>query len=77
MDFATSDSNLIIAMKHMHKNEKKVLKACSYPLTGKGCVKTLITDLAVFDFRDNKMILRELAKGTTLEQLKTQTDADF
>ena len=35
MDFATSDSHLIVAMTHMHKNEKKVLKSCTYPLTGK------------------------------------------
>jgi len=70
MDFATSDSKLIIAMTHLNKNEKKVLKKCKYPITGKNCVKTLITDLGVFDFKKDKMILRELAKGVTLEQLK-------
>ena len=70
MDFATSDSKLIVAMTHMHKNEKKVIKSCTYPLSGKECVKTLVTDLGVFDFLNGKMILRELAKGVTLEQLK-------
>ena len=67
MDFATSDSDLIVAMTHMHKNEKKVLKNCTYPLTGKSSVKTLVTDMGVFDFRNGKMILRELAKGVTIE----------
>ena len=77
MDFATADSNLIVAMTHLYKKEKKVVKDCSYPLTGKKCVKTLITDKGVFDFKNDKMILRELAKGVTLEEIKAITDAEY
>jgi len=47
-----------------------LLKECTYPLTGKSCVNTLVTDLGVFDFLNHKLILRELAKGVTLEQIK-------
>ena len=77
MDFATSDSKLIVAMTHMHKNEKKVLSSCTLPLTGKSCVKTLVTDLGVFDFKNERMVLRELAKGVSLEQIRAMTEAKF
>ena len=75
MDFAASGAHLLVAMTHTNKGEKKILKDCTYPLTGKNCVNTLVTDLGIFDFKENKMILRELAKGVSLEQIKSQTEA--
>ena len=53
------------------------MKKCTLPLTGKGCVKTIITDKAVFDVGDGVLILKEHAPGVTLEEITALTDADF
>jgi len=60
-------------MEHTSKGKSKVLKSCSLPLTGKSVVDMLITDLAVFKFRENQMELIEIAKGKTLDEIKAAT----
>ena len=52
-------------------------KACTLPLTGKGVVDTLITDLAVFQFEDNVMKLIELQEGVSLADVEKYTEAEF
>lgn len=47
------------------------------PLTGKGCVKKIVTELAVFDFENNSMILREIAEGHKVDDIYKLTDAKF
>ena len=64
----------------MHTDKKgnsKIMKKCTLPLTGKGCVKTIVTDKAVFDVVDNVLGLKEHASGVTLEEITSCTDADF
>lgn len=77
MDLVTSGAKVIIVMEHTNKGKPKILEECTIPLTGANCVDTLITELAVFDFVDGKMLLREIAKNTTLEELRKVTDAKF
>ncbi len=78
MDLVASAKKVVIIMTHTNKvGESKVLRECRLPLTGVGCVNRLITDHAVFDFEDGRMILRELAPGTTLDALREITEASF
>ena len=65
-------------MEHTNKHgETKIKQTCSLPLTGKGVVHRLITELAVFDFKDGEMILIELQPEVTLEEVKEKTEASF
>jgi 3-oxoacid CoA-transferase subunit B len=67
-------------MEHSAKNEAKLLKRCTLPLTGTGVVDMVITDLGVFTI-DKKgsggMTLTELAPGTTLDEIKAKTEAGY
>jgi 3-oxoacid CoA-transferase subunit B len=78
MDLVASAKTVVIIMSHCNKNgEPKVLKECALPLTGVQCVNRLITEFAVFDFEDGKMVLKELAPGMTVEELGKITDGEF
>lgn len=78
MDLCYGTKKVIACLMHADKSgESKVLKKCTLPLTGKGCVKTIITDKAVFDIGDQVLILKEHAPGVTLEEIKQLTEADF
>ena len=78
MDLVASGSKVVVVMKHSSKGKSKVVKECTLPLTGRGKVSLLITDLGVFDFsRSNRMTLIELFKGVSLEKLRSLTDANF
>ncbi|MBG9456829.1 succinyl-CoA:3-ketoacid-CoA transferase [Lysinibacillus sphaericus] len=78
MDLVVGAKRVVVVMEHVNKNgESKIKKRCELPLTGKGVVHRLITDLAVFDFTDEGMQLIELAEGVTLEEVKEKTTASF
>src|SRR5208282_3809703 len=62
--------NLIVCMEHTTKDgAPKIVKQCSYPLTGIECVNTIITDLAVIDVTKNGLVLREVAPGWSPEEV--------
>lgn len=78
MDLVAGAKKVIIVMEHTNKyGESKVKSTCTLPLTGKGVVNRLITDLAVFDFIDGCMQLVELQQGVTLEEVQAKTEAQF
>ncbi|WQW45930.1 3-oxoacid CoA-transferase subunit B [Helicobacter pylori] len=78
MDLVHGAKKVIVIMEHCNKyGESKVKKKCSLPLTGKGVVHQLITDLAVFEFSNNTMKLVELQEGVSLDQVKEKTEAEF
>ncbi|MBH0296169.1 CoA transferase subunit B [Helicobacter pylori] len=78
MDLVHGAKKVIVIMEHCNKyGESKVKKKCSLPLTGKGVVHQLITDLAVFEFSNNAMKLVELQEGVSLDQVKEKTEAEF
>ena len=78
MDLVASADNIIVAMMHANKaGVTKLLKQCSLPLTGVGCVKKVVTNLAVMDIRDNAFHLVERAPGVTVEEIIAATEGDL
>lgn len=78
MDLVVGAQKVVVIMDHTNKyGETKIKSACTLPLTGRGVVDTLITDLAVFKFEDGVMKLVELQEGVTLEDVEAQTEATF
>lgn len=74
MDLVASAKNIIVAMMHTNpKGESKLLPACTLPLTGKRCVKKIVTELAVLEVGDDGFILLERAPGVTVEEIKNKT----
>jgi 3-oxoacid CoA-transferase subunit B len=74
MDLVASAKNIIVAMMHTNpKGESKLLPTCSLPLTGVGCVKKIVTDLAVIDVTPKGFKLLERAPGVTVEEIKSKT----
>ncbi|NYE03503.1 3-oxoacid CoA-transferase subunit B [Bacillus niacini] len=78
MDLVNGAKRVVVIMEHVNKHgESKIKKECSLPLTGKQVVHRLITDLAVFDFTPDGMVLIETASGVTVEEVKQKTEATF
>ncbi len=75
MDLVASAENIIVAMMHVNKaGESKVLKKCSLPLTGVGCVKKVVTELAVLDVTPKGFKLLERAPGVSVEEIIKATE---
>lgn len=78
MDLVASAENIIVAMMHVNKaGESKILKKCTLPLTGVGCVKKVVTELAVLDVTSNGFKLLERAPGVSVEDITKATEADL
>jgi len=76
MDLVAGAKRLVVTMEHVSKKgERKLLKACTLPLTGVGCVNRIITDYAVLDVTPQGLKLVELAPGVTVEQVRELTEA--
>ena len=75
MDLVASAENLVVAMMHTNRaGESKLLPTCSLPLTGVGCVKRVVTNLAVLDIKNGAFHLVERAPGVTVEEIVNATD---
>jgi 3-oxoacid CoA-transferase subunit B len=78
MDLVASAENIIVAMMHVNKaGESKILKKCTLPLTGVGCVKKVVTELAVLEITPNGFKLLERAPGVSVEYIIKSTDAEL
>ena len=74
MDIAAGAKKLIVCMEHVTKDgAPKIVKKCTYPLTGLACVDIIITDLAVIDVQPEGLVLREVAHGWTPEEVQKLT----
>lgn len=74
MDLVASAKNIIVAMMHSNpKGESKLLPKCSLPLTGVGCVKKIVSDLAVLDVTPQGFKLLERAPGVSVDEIKSKT----
>ena len=75
MDLVASAENIIVAMMHTNKaGISKLLKTCTLPLTGVGCVKKVVTNLAVLEIKGNQFHLLERAPGVTVEEIVAATE---
>ena len=76
MDLVAGVGRVVVVMDHANKaGESKVLKACTLPLTGKGVVDRIITDLCVMDVVPGGLKLLELAPGVTEDEVRAKTEA--
>ncbi len=75
MDLVASAENIIVAMMHTNRDgESKLLKRCTLPLTGVGCVTKIVTNLAVLEVTERGFRLLERAPGITIEEIKKATE---
>jgi 3-oxoacid CoA-transferase subunit B len=75
MDLVASADHIIVAMMHTNKRgESKLLKRCSLPLTGVGCVTKVVTNLAVLEIKNNQFYLLERAPGVSVEVIQNATE---
>ena len=78
MDLVASAENIIVAMMHVNKaGESKILKRCTLPLTGVGCVKKVVTELAVLEVTPKGFKLLERAPGVSVEDIVKATEAEL
>ncbi|KAI5965313.1 uncharacterized protein KGF55_001534 [Candida pseudojiufengensis] len=80
MDLVSNPQNtrVVVVMEHVDKKGRpKILEQCQFPLTGQKCVSRIITDLAVFDIIDEKLVLIEIDPSSSIEEIKAKTGAKF
>lgn len=78
MDLVASAENIIVAMMHVNKaGDSKILKKCTLPLTGVGCVKKIVTELAVLEVTPDGFKLLERAPGVTVDDIIKATEAEL
>ena len=78
MDLVAGVKRVVVVMEHAAKDgTPKILPECDLPLTGRGCVNLIITDLGVFDVTANGLKLIEIAPGVTLETIAARTGAAY
>ena len=78
MDLVAGARKVVALLQHVDKKgNSKVKKKCALPLTGAGVVDIIITDKAVFNVTPNGLMLKEIAAGLTVDDIKKATEADF
>lgn len=77
MDLVVGAKRVIVAMLHTGKGEPKILKKCALPLTAKGVVDLIVTELCVLEVTNNGLVLKEIHKDTTIEEIKSVTGAEL
>lgn len=78
MELVSKARKVVVVTQHVVKNGgSKILKKCTLPLTGKGVVNVIITEKAVFHVTPQGLVLKEIAPGLTVEDIRVITEADF
>jgi 3-oxoacid CoA-transferase subunit B len=78
MDLVAGTPHVIVLTEHNAKDgTAKIVRECNLPLTGLKCVNKIISDLAVFDVTQDGLVLRAMADGVTVDELRVKTDDDF
>jgi len=75
MDLVAGADNIIVTMTHASKHgDSKLLSKCTLPLTGAGCIKKVLTDLAYLEIIDGAFVLKERAPGVSVEEIQALTE---
>jgi len=78
MDLAAGAKQVIVAMEHTdHSNNSKIVDECTYPITGKRCVSLIVTDIAVMAPSEDGLVLKEIAPGWSVEDVRYVTSASL
>lgn len=77
MDLVTGAKRVIAAMVHTADGEHKILKKCTFPLTGANVVDRIVTEMAVIDVTEEGLVLRETAPGSTVQDIQEATGASL
>jgi acetate CoA/acetoacetate CoA-transferase beta subunit len=77
MDLVTGAREVIVAMQHTGKGEPKILKKCTLPLTAKAQVNLIVTELCVIEVTKEGLVLKEIHKDTTIDEVKSLTEAEL
>lgn len=74
MDLVAGAENIIVTMIHASKEgESKLLNRCTLPLTGRGCIRRVLTDLAYLEIEDGAFVLKERAPGVSVDEIRAKT----
>lgn len=77
MDLVTGAKKVIIAMLHTAKGKPKILDECTLPLTAKGVIDLIVTELGVMEVTDEGIVLKEINKDTTIEEIRSLTACEL
>jgi 3-oxoacid CoA-transferase len=78
MDMVAGGSTVMIMMEHRDSRDRaKLVRSCTYPLTGAGCVNIVVTDLAVLRRREGRFVVEEVATGFTPTEIAQLTEMDI
>lgn len=77
MDLVAGAKKVVATLIHTVKDKPKILKKCTLPITGKGCVSKIITEKCVFEVTPKGLLLIELAEGITVDDIRKSTEAQF
>jgi 3-oxoacid CoA-transferase subunit B len=78
MDLVSGARRVFVVMRHTDKQGRpKLVESCTMPVTGRAVVDRIFTELAVFDVIDGRLILRELAPDTSVDDVAAATGADY
>ena len=73
MDLVAAAENIIVTMMHASKGASKLLQKCSLPLTGSGCIRRVLTDLAYLEIEGGAFVLKERAPGVSVDEIRAMT----